>query len=93
MTVYVDGTFDWKPNDWKTARNGTRWCHLVADSVTELVEFAAMLGLKSSYLQRGGSGRWPHFDLTPSKRAKAVKLGAIEVTSKELLVKAKATRN
>ena len=53
-------------------------CHLMADTDQELEAFATRLGL---------CRRWKHndhFDLTPARRAKAVRLGAVEITSRAL---------
>jgi len=78
MGVYVDSV---KPcvltNYWRWAES----CHLIADSVYELHRFAEKLGLKKEWFQEKPS---PHYDLTRSKRAKAVELGAIEVNIIEL---------
>lgn len=66
------------------ARNGHRWCHLVADTFTELQVMADLLGLKLEWLQKGGDG-FQHYDLTPGRRSLAVDLGAQEVTSREIV--------
>jgi hypothetical protein len=52
------------------------WCHMWADSVSELHEMAIKLGLKKSWFQ--DKRILPHYDLTPNKRTKAIKLGAKE---------------
>ena len=75
MGVYVDPLFRTDPS--------TRWpwpeaSHLVADSLPELHEFAAGVGLQPRWCQYGGSGVW-HYDLTARKRAAAVAAGAIEL--------------
>lgn len=57
-------------------RLGLLWCHLLADSPDELHAFASRLGLKRKWFQ---DGRWPHYDLTASKRDLAVGLGAEQV--------------
>lgn len=86
MTVYVDELRDYHPEQVKAParRYGTRWCHLNADTETELHEFASRLGLSRSWYQPGnqkGGFNWylSHYDLTPGKRAMAVRLGAVEV--------------
>lgn len=58
------------------------WSHLGADSLEEMHEFAQRLGLKRSWFQVSSSGI-PHYDITRSMRAKAVKMGAEEVTAQE----------
>jgi hypothetical protein len=55
------------------ARTGHRWCHLIADAEDELHRFAASIGLKRAWCQGD------HYDLTPGRRARAVKAGAVEV--------------
>jgi hypothetical protein len=61
------------------ARNGHRWCHLFADEADciELHHFAVSIGLKRSWFQGN------HYDLTPGKRALAVRAGAKELSRKE----------
>ena len=51
-------------------------CHLMADSVAELHEFAGRLKLKRSWFQ---DKSLPHYDLTAGMRTKAVQLGACEI--------------
>ena len=45
-------------------------------SLEELHEFAQRLGLKRSWFQQGSA---PHYDLSKTKRRKAVELGATEL--------------
>ncbi|MBW8017094.1 MAG: DUF4031 domain-containing protein [Planctomycetes bacterium] len=74
MSVYVDSMKPCVPtNYWRYNKS----CHLVADSVPELHRFADQLGLKKSWFQEKSS---PHYDLTEGMRAKAVELGAIELS-------------
>lgn len=54
---------------------GRRWCHLVADTITELHEFARKLGLKRAWFQHSAS--FPHYDVTVDVRAAALELGAL----------------
>jgi len=61
----------------------TRACHLVADSVEELKEFATRLGLHPSWFQN--KPELPHFDLTTRMRQKAVRMGAVELNRKKFL--------
>jgi hypothetical protein len=61
-----------------------RWSHMVSTvSLDELHEMADQLGLKRAWFQGGAS--FAHYDITPTKRALAVKLGAREVDSRVLL--------
>lgn len=77
MSVYVDEMVACSRNrNWPYDQA----CHLVADSVKELHEFARRLGLRHSWFQ---SRSLPHYDLTIGMRFKAIKLGAIEVDRNE----------
>lgn len=64
-------------------------CHLIADSVEELHEFAGQLGLHRSWFQGGQPNvqsqytSIPHYDLTTSMRQKAIRLGAVSLSVKE----------
>lgn len=80
MAVYVDQLFFAESRDPQAyrvgQRNGHRWCHLWADSDDELHAFAARLGMKRAWFQDSPSLH--HYDLTPEKRALAIRLGALE---------------
>lgn len=80
MAVYVDEILDWTPIAQARGLRHTHWCHLTADTEQELHAFAARLGLRRSWYQRKGPNDvgW-HYDIVPSKRAQAVRLGAREV--------------
>jgi Protein of unknown function (DUF4031) len=59
------------------------WCHMVSDeSLEELHEFAATIGLKREAFQ---STSRPHYDLRPSKRRLAVSMGVQEVGMRDLV--------
>lgn len=82
MSVYVDPLFSTEG----LPRTG-RWpydnaCHMTADTHRELVEMARDLGLRFGWIQHYGRAT-EHFDLTPSKRAEAVKRGAVEITREQ----------
>jgi len=72
--IYVDSAI----NPWK----GKKWCHLVADDIQELHDFAVKLGLKREWFQNHRIQ--PHYDITVSKREKAIKLGAISIETKQM---------
>jgi len=82
VAVYVDGLRDY---GW---RHGPS-CHLIADSVEELIEFAESMGLRREWFQAKST---PHFDLTVEGRAAAVSKGAIELTNRELIGKIRELR-
>ena len=72
MSVYVDAL-------WEHGRTAKMpypvSCHMTADTRAELLAFAARLGLRASWLHESKS--MSHFDITPPKRALAVRLGAL----------------
>lgn len=78
MAVYVDSLL-WR--GWKLYGRPVQSCHMVADTVDELLAFAERLRLKPEWLQGEGIGCIPHFDLVASKRIRAVRAGAKEFTS------------
>jgi len=95
VTVYVD--------DMRVPARAGRgrpavWSHLTADTELELHEFAARLGLRRCWYQqrcrtcRGVCVHW-HYDVTEPVRARAVRLGALEVTMRQMgdLVRARRT--
>lgn len=69
MPVYVDPAIHW----WR----GKRWCHMFADSLGELHEFAKLIDMKREWFQ--DDWRLPHYDITELRRAMAVKVGAVSV--------------
>ena len=90
MAVYVDELRGYDTDSIKpeARRYGRQWCHLTADTEEELHAFAARLGLRRAWYQVGGRKAWhwylSHYDLVPSKRALAVRLGAEEVKLREM---------
>ncbi len=82
MSVYVDDFFT-----VATVNNGSRslrakWCHMMADNDSELIEFAKKLGMNPAWIQYPGTWK-AHFDLTLNRRAKAVRMGAVEIGWRE----------
>ncbi len=82
MSVYVDELMV-HPNAWGPFLNGS--CHMTADTEEELHTMAAAIGMKRAWFQTNPRrpGSW-HYDLVKSRRDKAVALGAIEQTTREL---------
>ncbi len=79
MTLYVDPLMP--------TRRSRRWpygqaCRLAADTPGQLADFAAKLNLSAWWFRT--DPRLPHYDLSPEMRALAVRLGAMEVTAREL---------
>lgn len=58
-------------------------CHMVADSIDELHAMADRIGVRREYFQ--AKSAYQHYDICKSKRALAVKFGAVEVSRRELV--------
>lgn len=79
MTIYVDELHTYRP-----VAGHTRWCHMATDGdLSELHGMAGGIGMRREWFQDKPS--LAHYDLTPSRRALAIKCGAIEVDSMELM--------
>jgi 2-hydroxychromene-2-carboxylate isomerase len=64
---------------------GRRWAHLVSDvSYDELHRFAARLGLPRRIFQGD------HYDIPTELRDRAIRLGALPLDSRELVVRLRA---
>lgn len=63
---------------------GALWCHLWSADEVALHRLALQLELKPEWFQ-GNNLRFRHYDLSPTKRKKAIALGAKEVTAYELV--------
>lgn len=85
--ILVDGITAY-PTSMTRGLPGRNWCHMVSDlSEEELHEFAAHIGLRRAWAQLRPKASAAHYDLTPSRRIRAVAAGAIEVTSRELVLR------
>lgn len=74
MAVYVD--------NGRIPYRGMRMCHMLADSLEELHAMADRLGLKQTWFQ---SHSTPHYDICQSKRALALRLGAIPADRRQVV--------
>lgn len=82
MAVYVDNSrLPWR---------GKSWCHLVADSLHELHDFAGRLGLRPEWFQ--DKTMYPHYDVTVSVRERALSLGAAHGDKLTIITCAKRLR-
>lgn len=88
MTVYVDNA----QIPATVGRLRAKWSHLTADTPEELHAFAAQIGMRREWFQtckrpcsRPGEPcpHW-HYDLTATRRAAAVRLGAVEIDMRQL---------
>lgn len=66
-------------------------CHMIADSTEELLTMADRIGVARRWIQAAGTPR-EHFDICKSKRAIAIRHGAIEIGPRELMLKLRARR-
>lgn len=69
MSVYVD--------DMRAPYRGMLMCHMLADSEDELHAMADRIGVSRRHCQHAGTYRM-HYDICLTKRALAVKAGAVE---------------
>jgi hypothetical protein len=88
MPVYVDNLQSW---GWKMYGRMVPSCHMIADTPEELHTAAVAVGLKTRYAQRSGLGDL-HYDLTPTRRAKVVAQGALELDRAEFVKKLRELR-
>ena len=54
-------------------------CHMIAHSTEELLDMADKIGVNRKWIQGAGTYR-EHFDICKTKRALAIKLGAVEAS-------------
>jgi len=83
MTVYVDDMYRLPMGRYR----GMKMSHMIADTEEELLQFADKLGLKRSWYQGD------HFDVSLSVRTKAIAMGAVPITLRELAAKARIQRH
>ena len=61
------------------------YCHMYSPDVEELHQMARAIGLKRAWFQNKRGRNFPHYDLSPTKRAAAIAAGATAVTCRELV--------
>ena len=79
MAVYVDFM--------QIKFKGYRWCHMLADSLQELHDFAAFIEVDPRLFHRNAS--YPHYDITVQMRETAIAQGAIPADRKKIIECAK----
>jgi hypothetical protein len=81
LTVYLD---DWRQRA-VIGRRDDRWSHLLADDEQELHALAAQLGIPTRGFQRHRrSAALNHYDLPESLRPRAIALGAVPISWREM---------
>lgn len=90
MTVYVDALENW---GWVMRGKKVASCHMFTDELdlTALHEMAADIGMRLAWFQDKPRTA-PHYDLTASRRADAVRRGAVEVDRADAVAIWKARR-
>lgn len=64
----------------RTPLGPREWCHVVSDtSLSELHEFAEKIGMKRAWFQGD------HYDLIAGRRDRALELGAVAVSNRQLI--------
>lgn len=76
MSVYVD--------DMYAPYGRMKMCHMAADTTEELLAMADRIGVARKWLQHPGTRR-EHFDICMSKKAKALTLGALHVSQRDMV--------
>ena len=83
MGVYVDEVRLAAPYGRNDKWPYKYFCHMVADSLDELFAMADQLSLDPKWFQHNERPWLAHYDLVKSKRADAIRLGAVEITARE----------
>ena len=79
MAIYVDFV--------QIEFKGYKWCHMLADTLQELHEFALLIEVDQCLFHRHAS--YPHYDVTVQMRATAIEYGAIPAGRKKIIECAK----
>lgn len=81
LTVYVD---NWRQRAVIRQRED-RWSHLVADDPDELHQMAVRLGIpQRGFHRHRRSSALNHYDLPEGLRLRAIELGAVAITWREM---------
>lgn len=78
MTVYVDDMYLYPIGEF----GNMKMSHLVADTTEELLAMVDKIGVQRKWIQHPGTYR-EHFDIAQSKRALAIKHGAVPITFRQ----------
>jgi hypothetical protein len=88
VAVYVDEFRLWLPRQPRPFHEGS--CHLTADTLDELHDFARRIGLRRGWFQKHHIA--PHYDLTEARRDRALAAGAVFVPAREQSMRRRAAR-
>lgn len=66
---------------------GHKWCHMLADTLQELHEFAALIDVDKRLFHRNAS--YPHYDVTVQMRETAIEYGAQPADRRKIIECAK----
>ena len=75
MAIYVDRA--------KVSFQGREWCHLMADTLEELHQFARQLDIDARLFHRTAS--YPHYDITLEMRILVIEHGAIDADRRTII--------
>ena len=78
--VYVDDMYKYPMGKYRNMCMS----HMIADTTEELLDMARKIGVKVKWIQNPGQPKREHFDICASKRALAIRNGAVAVTMQEL---------
>jgi len=79
MTVYVDDMHRYPAGQF----GRMKMSHMLADTDDELHVMASLIGVARKWHQAPPKASSSHYDIALSKRARAVELGAVEITWKQ----------
>lgn len=82
MPVYIDSN--------RNHFRGMLMCHMMSDSIAELMAMADTIGLQREWFQPNS---FPHFDLSKSRRKDALKAGAIALEPRQFVRKLRELRS
>lgn len=82
MAVYIDDMYTISLGSFRNMKMS----HMIADTKKELLDMCRKIGVNIKWIQKENTYS-EHFDICLSKRTKAVKAGAIEITMRQYATK------
>lgn len=83
MAVYCDDMYLYPMGQFQRGPYTYKMSHMIADTDEELHEMARKIGVEREHFQKEGTYK-RHYDIAMSKRALAIKNGAISIRMSEL---------